>query len=103
MRENKAESDAPDAVEAPIKLKVGQLVDLESYTAWRHDQIDRTRDSNGLKKFSKFKLQAAYNGLACPKCGCEMYDPYAQLWIPGHYPQNWTGCSVCNFRTHRPV
>lgn len=96
-------TEAPETPEAPVKLKVGQLLDLGSFIAWRRDQIDRTRDGKGVTKFSKYKMQAAYNGLACPKCGHEMYDPYAQLWIPGHYPQNWTGCSVCSYRTHRPV
>ncbi len=86
-----------------VHLKVGQLLGFDAFTTWRHDLVDRTRDGTGILKFSKYRMQAVYNGLACPRCGGEMYDPYAQVWIPGHYPQNLTKCAVCKYCTHRPV
>ena len=92
-----------EEVNVPVKLEVGQLLDFDAYVTWRHALMDRTREGPNVLKFSRYRMEAMYNGLACPRCGAIMVDKHAQMWIPGHYPQTAIKCSRCPYHTCRPL
>jgi hypothetical protein len=43
-----------------------------------------------------------YNGIICPKCGKEMFDPYPDLLLLTCPPQKNTACE-CGFKSYREV
>lgn len=40
------------------------------------------------------------NGLACPKCGCELMDTDGNV-LASHPPQRNVNCSKCDYRGYR--
>lgn len=42
-----------------------------------------------------------YNGIACPKCGEELYDSRPMVILTSMPPQKNVACSKCDYRGYR--
>ena len=67
--------------------------------------VDRERNLTPLEVHNKMARDTffrgmnprAYNGLACPKCGCELYDSSPNRMSESLPPQFAVACSNCEY------
>lgn len=66
---------------------MNNLESLESYN------LKRTQEYEHLKRLQK-------NGIACPKCGSEMFDSDPQVVLTSNPPKKNVACQ-CGYRGYR--
>ena len=54
------------------------------------------------RAYRKHQLEApALNGIACPKCGKELYDSAPGIRLASNPPQMKVSCLACGYRGYR--
>jgi len=60
-------------------------------------------NADAYSRYSHREEEPKLNGVACPKCGAELFDTKPSVVLTSYPPQRNIHCSVCGYKGYRMV